>query len=199
MSLEFRTLKFYADNAKEYAKRTPSSDFLERRSTFMAGLTPGAKILELGCGGGHDALAFIQAGFDVTLLDGSPELAAITEKRTGHKVLVADFSDINFKGDFDGIWASASLLHVPSKKLKAVLILVAKSLRKGGLLNASFKEGEGDWTDGFGHVFCGINSEKLIPILIETGFQVSEINTVDGFGSDMKPTRWIWVNAIKVG
>ncbi len=198
MTKDNSTLGFYANNAEQFAQRTPVNSFLEKRSAFASRLKVGAKILELGCGGGHDALAFLQQGFDVTLLDGSPELATLAQIRTGQEVLVMDFSDISFDRQFDAVWASASLLHVPSAQLPPVLTQIVKSLGDGGILTASFKEGEGDWEDKFGRHFCGMDNEKLKNLLQATGFKVESLETIEGFGSDMKPTRWIWADAVKL-
>ncbi len=197
MTNDLSTLSFYAENPEEYARKAPKGDFLEKRSAFMSRVVPGSKILELGCGGGHDALAFIQAGFDVTLLDGSHELAALAQVRAGREVLVRDFSEIDFSNEFDAVWASASLLHVPSIKLPLVLGLIFKSLRQDGVFTASFKEGKEDWVDEFGRRFCGMDSDKLKTLLQIAGFQVEPVEIVEGFGSDLKPTRWIWVHAIR--
>ena len=70
------TLDFYAREAEAYATRYTMSEKLE---SFLALLPPGARILELGCGGGQDSEAMIAAGFDVLPTDGSPELALQAE------------------------------------------------------------------------------------------------------------------------
>ncbi|MFD2207547.1 class I SAM-dependent methyltransferase [Kiloniella antarctica] len=196
MTVKGDTLRYYAKNAEEYAKREPDKDFLIKRASFISRFLPGNKILELGCGGGHDALTFMESGFNVTLLDGSTELAALAEKRTEREVLVKDFSEIEFHNEFDGVWASASLLHVPSDNLAKIFDLIANSLKRGGGLTASFKEKDQDWVDKFGRKFCGMDVEKLKFLLKNSGFQVEKIETIDGFGSDNKPTRWIWVDAL---
>ncbi len=56
------TLDFYAREAEAYATRYTMS---EKLASFLALLPPGARILELGCGGGQDSEAMIAAGFDV--------------------------------------------------------------------------------------------------------------------------------------
>ena len=78
------TLLFYSKEAPVYAASGRGSvnrglwDFLEL-------LTPGARILELGCGGGRDAEAMVDAGFDVEATDGTPEIAMKAEKRLGRE------------------------------------------------------------------------------------------------------------------
>ncbi|MGI9371563.1 MAG: class I SAM-dependent methyltransferase [Hyphomicrobiales bacterium] len=92
-----KTLQFYAENARQYAERPPDKSFINRRNTFAAHFEQGKHVLELGCGAGHDALAFIKLGLSVTLVDGSLELAAIAQECTGQEVLVMDFRELAFE------------------------------------------------------------------------------------------------------
>ena len=189
------TLSFYDDNAEQYAAKKSDVTFEDYRTTFASKLAPGSRILELGCGGGYDALALLELGFDVTPLDGSPELAAIAARRTKHEVLVMDFEDLDFDGEYDGVWAAASLLHVPSDKITPVLKRVARSLRKGGVLVASFKQSEVDWADDFGRYFCAMTRQDLTEMLAASGFELNKIDAVPGQGSDGNPTTWLWATA----
>lgn len=84
-----RTLAFYDREAGVYAGRRDAA--APHLHTFLAKLERGAKVLELGCGGGQDAAAMIAAGFDVTPTDGSPGLAREAEKRLGRPVRVMKF------------------------------------------------------------------------------------------------------------
>ena len=79
------TLQFYRQNAEAYAKRTITSRQV-RLTKFLACLTPGAAILELGCGAGADTKEIIARGFDVTPTDGSPEMAEIASRHLGRPV-----------------------------------------------------------------------------------------------------------------
>ncbi len=81
------TLGFYAAEAQPYASRSRAADE-ERLNAFLARLPSGARILELGCGGGQDSEWMLARGFDVTPTDGSPELAREAEKRLGRPVRV---------------------------------------------------------------------------------------------------------------
>ncbi len=123
------TMTFYRDNAETYAARDrkPPAD---RLGAFIARLAPGAAVLDLGCGGGHDSLHLIEAGFDVTPSDGSAELARAAEQRIGRKVEAVTFQEIEWNQRFDAIWAEASLLHVPRTELPDVLVRVLRALRR---------------------------------------------------------------------
>jgi len=197
MKKEQQTLKFYAKNASAYAAQAPGEDFNAQRDRFIQSLPENLHVLELGCGGGHDARAFLDAGFQVTALDGSAELAKEAEKRIGQDVVVMDFTNLDFQEEFDAVWASASLLHVPSDDLPAVLKRVATSLRKDGMIMASFKEGEKDWTDHMGRSFCAMDRVRLKTLFTEAGFMVDAITEIEGFGRDGQATNWLWARGRK--
>lgn len=152
-------------------------------------------MLDLGCGGGHHSLAFKEAGLDVTALDGSPELAKIATQRLGQNVIVSKFQDIDFEDRFHGVWTSASLLHVPSDDIAGVLIKIKLALKPKGVFVASFKEAPEDWHDANGRFFCAMSIPRLRDLLIDAGFQVNEITSHSGFGSDGAKVNWLWAFA----
>lgn len=188
------TLAFYRDNAETYAARDrkPPTD---RLSAFIARLSPGAAVLDLGCGGGHDSLHLIEGGLDVTPCDGSRELARAAEQRIGRKVEVVAFQEIGWNERFDAVWAEASLLHVPRTELPDVLVRVHRALRPGGLLQASFKAGEQEGHDRFGRYFNYPSATWLRTCFEWAGWSNIRIEEADGGGYDNQPTRWLHVTA----
>ena len=112
-------LQFYRDNAKAYADwaKGPSA----RLPGFLALLPPGGSILELGCGAGNHSAKMLAAGFAVRATDGSPEMAAIAARRIGHPVETMLFHELDEFEAYDGVWASACLLHVPRDELAGIL------------------------------------------------------------------------------
>ena len=106
---------------------------------FMKALPTGAHILELGCGSGRDAEALLAHGFDVDASDGTPAMAAEAEQRLGRPVCIMRFDELSAVDAYDGIWANASLLHVPRAALSKILALVLRALKPGGLHFASYK------------------------------------------------------------
>ncbi|MBZ7922303.1 class I SAM-dependent methyltransferase [Ensifer adhaerens] len=190
------TLAFYRDNAATYAarERKPPTARLE---AFMRRLSPGAAVLDLGCGGGHDSLILLEHGFDVTACDGSADLAREAELRIGRKVEVTRFQEIVWEERFDGIWAEASLLHVPRAELADVLTRIRRTLKPGGLLQASFKAGETEGHDRFGRYFNYPSAEWLHGRFEDARWSDIEISEADGSGYDGEPTRWLHVAAIR--
>src|SRR5947207_7993383 len=137
------TLRFYGENAGAYAKREMTSRRV-RLSRFLAQLSPGATILELGCGAGFDTAEMLAQGFDVSPTDGSPEMAAEASRRLGRPVGTLLFHDLNEVEAYDGVWANACLLHVPRPELAQVLHLIWRALKLGGVSYASYKTGGGE-------------------------------------------------------
>ncbi len=192
------TMAFYRDNAETYAMRDrkPPAD---RLATFIARLSPGAAVLDLGCGGGHDSLYLIEAGLDVTACDGSEQMARAAEQRIGRKVEVVTFQHIEWSERFDAIWAEASLLHVPRAELPDVLVRLHRALRPGGLLQASFKAGEREGHDRFGRYFNYPSPAWLRTCLEWADWSDIRIDEADGGGYDNEPTRWVHAGAVRAG
>ena len=146
------TSAFYEENAETYAKRARSLP-KQQLDAFLAGLAPGAAILELGCGGGQDSAYMLSQGFDVTPTDGSTELARQAEALIGRPVGVMLFQELDADSAFDGVWAHASLLHVPRPELPDVFTRIRRALRTGGIIHATFKAGDAEGHDGFGRYY----------------------------------------------
>ena len=145
------TLQFYRRNAEAYASwaKAPST----RLKGFMALLPPQAAILELGCGAGNHSALMLAAGFKLRATDGSPEMAAIASRRLGHPVETMLFDELSDRDAYDGVWASACLLHVPRDELAGILGRIHRALKPDGVFYASFKIGEGDGRDHLGRYY----------------------------------------------
>ncbi|HEY2247926.1 MAG TPA: class I SAM-dependent methyltransferase [Bradyrhizobium sp.] len=136
------TLQFYRRNAEAYAgwAKAPST----RLKGFLALLPPAGSILELGCGAGNHAAEMLAAGFKLRATDGSPEMAAIASRRLGHPVETLRFDELDAREVYDGVWASACLLHVPRDQLAGVLSRIRRALKHDGVFYASYKVGHGE-------------------------------------------------------
>jgi SAM-dependent methyltransferase len=145
------TLQFYRQNAEAYAgwAKAPST----RLTGFLALLPPGGAILELGCGAGNHSAVMLAEGFSVRATDGSPEMAAIAARRLNHPVEAMLFNELDEAAAYDGIWASACLLHVPRDELVGILARIHRALRPSGVFYASYKVGHGDGRDSLGRYY----------------------------------------------
>src|ERR1700722_557588 len=138
------SINYYNENAQIFFERTIEKDFSEVYDLFIPHLPKGSKILDAGCGSGRDSQYFLAQGYDVVAFDGSQNMARLARQLTGLTVQHKSFSDINSEEEFDGIWASASLLHVPKSELQDILHKLKKSLKPQGVWYISFRYGEGE-------------------------------------------------------
>ena len=142
--MEDMTTRYYSENAPVFFADTVAVAMDPLYARFLPHLPPGGHILDAGCGSGRDTLAFLERGYQVTAFDASPSLASLAERHTGQPVRVLRLQDMEWSQTFDGIWACASLLHVPAAELPEVMGRLAGALRPGGVLYASFKYGHGE-------------------------------------------------------
>jgi cyclopropane fatty-acyl-phospholipid synthase-like methyltransferase len=190
------TSSFYRDNAATYAARERTLP-IRRLDAFLSKLEPGAAVLELGCGAGHDSAYMLSKGFDVTPTDGSAELASEAETLLGRPVEIMRFEELDEDEAFDGVWAEASLLHVPRAQLPDVFARILRALKPGGLFHATFKAGDDEGHDGFGRYYNYLSAELLSDLLSTAGWHSVVISEGDGSGYDGKPTRWLSMRAQK--
>lgn len=137
-----KTLKYYNENAQSFASGTVSVKFTEVQDKFLEKLNPDAYILDFGCGAGRDTKYFLRRGYQIDAIDGSEQLCRIASKYTGIKVRQMLFQELDEKEKYDGIWACASILHLPKKQLREVLKNMYAALKSKGWIYTSFKYGE---------------------------------------------------------
>ena len=149
--MDEETLQFYRRNAESYAAwaKAPST----RLIAFLGLLPPSGSILELGCGAGNHAVEMLARGFALRATDGSPEMAEVASRKLNHPVEVMLFDQLDAREVYDGVWASACLLHVPKEELAGILARIHRALKPDGIFYASFKTGESDGRDSLGRYY----------------------------------------------
>ena len=177
--------------AGAYRDATSTPNDLHRRAVddFAAALGPGTRVLEIGSGGGRDAMLFEAAGLAVRRTDVTPGFVALL-RDDGHDADLLDpltcaDDDLARGGPFDGVWASASLLHVARADLPVVLARLASVTRPGGLLRMSLKEGDGEGWSVHGDValprmFVYWREQPLRDVLAGAGWRVERVDHADG-------------------
>ena len=189
-----RTIEYYNKKAEEYSTGTFLADVSNLRTEFLKYLKPGAYILDFGCGSGRDAKAFSEAGYHIDAIDGSEELCRIASGNTGLLVKCMCFQDLNTKEKYDGIWACASLLHLPRRELADVFVKMETALKTGGYLYVSFKYGnfEGECDSRY---FLNLTEDSLKHLTEHCGSLVIEETWIT---RDVRPGRSEekWLNAI---
>ncbi len=115
-----QTIEYYEKNADSFVAGTLSVDFTEIQDRFLSFLPADGFILDFGCGSGRDTKYFLEKGFYVDAVDGSEALCKIASENTGITVKHMLFQELGALEKYDGIWACASILHLPKESLKDV-------------------------------------------------------------------------------
>jgi len=189
-----RSQIFYEHRADAICRETLTLDMTPLYARFLPHLPSRGHILDAGCGCGRDARAFLERGFRVTAFDAAPAMAALAQAHIGQPVRVMRFQDLDECACFNGIWACASLLHVPITELPTVLNRLAKALRPHGILYASFKYGRGE-REHQGRRFTDLDEAGLAALLDQTP-KLRDLET--WVSADLRPDRMAdrWLNTL---
>jgi SAM-dependent methyltransferase len=135
-----RTLRYYDEHAAAFWEGTRDHDVTQNYAALLDAVTRPAplRLLDFGCGPGRDLVALSALGHEVTGLDGSAEFVAMARGRFSGTVLHQNFLELDLgQARFDGVFANASLFHVPGAELPRVLGQLFSSLVPGGVLFVS--------------------------------------------------------------
>ncbi|MBH0193172.1 MAG: class I SAM-dependent methyltransferase [Nitrospira sp.] len=167
---------------------------------WVALLPSRAVVLDLGCGAGQDARYLASLGHRVVGLDRTTPLLRFAKGRKAALPFVqADMRALPVRtGSFDGIWAAASLMHVPKPVAQQVLKTLRDCVRPDGLLAATITHG---WhsrikTEGWmpGRYFARWKKDELAKALHRTGWQVLSLRVVSN-----RERKGRWINVIARG
>ena len=147
------TLAHYDSRAKSFWEGTRDHDVSQNVEALLLELQvpPPARILDFGCGPGRDLADFSRRGHQPIGLEGSPNFAAMARSETGCEVWLQDFLALDLPAaSFDGVFANASLFHVPRQEIVRVLGELRACLHPGGVLFSSNPRGtnEEGWNRG---------------------------------------------------
>jgi SAM-dependent methyltransferase len=142
-----RTLAYYEQRADEFRAGTRDHDVSQNIAALLRHIEgePPFTILDFGCGPGRDLKTLAALGHTAVGLDGAAAFVAMARADTGCEVWQQDFLTLDLPRDrFDGIFANASLFHVPSRELPRVLRQLRAALKPAGVLFSSNPRGEND-------------------------------------------------------
>lgn len=176
-AIETVTLGHYNQNAEAFWNGTKDHDVTQNYAAFLAPFPENKKldILDLGCGPGRDVNYFKSLGHrpvGLDGLDGSEVFCSMARRLTGCTILHQMFLSLELpRHAFDGIFANASLFHVPSRELPRILDDLHNSLKPGGILFISNPRGNGEGWSGqrYGHY---MQLDTSSAFLNAAGFQV---------------------------
>jgi len=185
------SIEYYNKYAAKVYEDTVDIDMSELMDEFLEQLEEGATILDMGCGSGRDSLVMYDLGYDVTPLDASEEMCKLAEIHSGLEVLQMTYDEMVFEDVFDGIWASASLLHVPKDEMPEILGRIHDALCENGVFYMSVKKGDFEGFRGERY-FCDYTRESLKAMVNRTGlFDILKVWENDDMRSGQADTVWV--------
>ena len=189
MSADRATIAFYEANAPRYTLsfgQAPSRHL----DGFLDRLEPGARLLELGCGGGRDSARIIERGFDLDATDGTPAMVRKANERFDVGARVLRFDELDAEEAYDAVWAHACLLHVARADLPGILAAILHALRPGGWHFANFKLGTDEGRDPLGRLTNLPDEDWLERSYHEAGFRIEATERYRGEGADGVQRDW---------
>ena len=189
-----KTIEYYEKNTEAFVAGTLDVGFAGTQNRFLSCIPENGLILDFGCGSGRDTKYFLEQGFRVEAVDGSESLCRTASKNTGIAVKQMLFGELDAKEVYDGIWACASVLHLPKEELRDVLCRMIRAVKLDGTIYTSFKYGE----------FEGYRRERYFTDFTEKSFgeffkEISGAEIADEWVSaDVRPGREDekWLNLI---
>ncbi|AWI74694.1 SAM-dependent methyltransferase [Parazoarcus communis] len=167
------TIAHYDREAAGFRDGTRDHDVSQNYAAFLGAIEGPAPftLLDFGCGPGRDLKYFSALGHQAVGLDGSAAFVGMASVDTGCAVLHQDFIALDLPtGHFDGVFANASLFHVPRPALPDVLTRLHRTLKPRGVLFSS--NPRGDNQEGFSgeRYGCYYNLETWRQLLASAGF-----------------------------
>jgi SAM-dependent methyltransferase len=189
---------FYENEASAYVDATVEVDMGRLYDRFLTHVPAGGAVLDAGSGSGRDTLQFLRRGYRVAAFDSSPTLCARSTALTGIETQLLRFQDFEANDQYDGIWACASLLHVPRHELEDCTARLVRALKPGGAVYMSFKLGSGDRLLPDGRLFTDMDDTGIRALFGRwEAARLVDIWVSHGEGHLMGRADWLNAIAIK--
>lgn len=188
------SIQYYNDHSDKFIKETFNADMLSIVERFLVHIPDKGAILDLGCGSGRDSGYFVARGYEVYGIDGSEKMIEHARRILGDRAVLTTFDAYSSDKLFDGIWASASLLHVPYEELPDIISKYRDMLGVGGVFYMSFKNRERDYEKD-GRYFTCFDEKRLLELLMQLdGLKVMQVFET----ADVRKNRGdqLWVNCL---
>ena len=188
------TDRFYEDHAVEYFSWTFGAQTQFVLDRFLSHLPAKASILDAGCGSGRDLKFFLSRGHCAFGIDASTALVQMAAQYSGAPCEVARIESISYEERFDGIWACASLLHLPRDAFRPALRCLNRALKRGGTLFMAVQEGQGEAILPDGRLYVYYSEDDIRRSLDVAGLAVNELWMSRNSAEAMHQP--VWINVI---
>jgi len=145
------TISHYEQDPEDYRLGTQDHDVSQNYKALLNSILGEGpfKILDLGCGPGRDLKYFKNLGHIPVGIDGCSTFCNMAREYAGCRVLLQDFIELDLEDNiFDGVFANASLFHVPKSELSQVIGKLWYSLTDRGVLFSSNPRGNSEGISG---------------------------------------------------
>ena len=187
------TIDYFNEKAQKAFEDAFTITERSNQDHFLSFVKEGGHILDFGCGSGRDTKYFLDRGFKVTASDGSAEMVKLASAYLKMPVRLQEFNELDDIDLYDGIFASASIMHLEFEKLIEVFPKMIRALKNGGILYASFKYGI---EDGYlGKRYYTNMTEKRLENLIGAydELETAEMGTFGNEHPNQPSFKWIYV------
>ena len=172
-TISARTLADYNRRAESFREGTRDHDVSQNIDALLRHIEaePPFTILDFGCGPGRDLKALVTRGHVPIGLEGAVRFAEMARAETGCEVWLQDFLALDLPAcRFDGVFANASLFHVPSAHVPRVLRQLHETLKPGGVLFSSNPRGQNQegWNRGRYGVYHDLDAWRAL--MTDAGF-----------------------------
>lgn len=184
------TIAFYEERAPHYTMsfgQSPSRHL----DKFLDRLPAGARVLELGCGGGRDSARIVERGFDIDATDGVAAMVRKANERFKVGARQMRFDELAANGEYDAVWAHACLLHASREELPPILSAIHRALKPGGWHFANYKLGDGEGRDLLGRLHNFPDRDWITARYVEAGFEIADCEVYPGQAADGTQRDWI--------
>ncbi|MBW2737628.1 MAG: class I SAM-dependent methyltransferase [Deltaproteobacteria bacterium] len=175
-------IRAYDKLSQKYVQFWGESTCMEKAlKCFLTEIPAGSLILDLGCGVGRDMYDLLREGYSVVGVDLS--MGMLHEARglaPEVRIGLMDIRQLALKSaTFDGVWANASLLHIPSEDLVTAICETRRVMKIGAELFLSMQDGAGEVVDPDGRLFVRYSQDQICTLIVENGFYIEDISLIE--------------------
>jgi trans-aconitate methyltransferase len=182
-------MNYYDQNSQEFIDSTLNLDMSEFYTRFECYLGHGDRLLDIGCGPGRD-LKYFAKNYRAEGLEPSKVLAEHAHHYAKCPVHQQSIQEYQTSQKYRGLWACASLLHIPSSELPTTFQKLATLLTNDGALYLSFKHGTFEGERG-GRLFTDMTEDSLKEVLKETPLKIEEIWLTSDIRAGREDEKWL--------